>query len=74
MINELFILGGYGQYVWPAFIFTFALCLSLYIKTKQQLQKQEEIFLNEFKEFRTIKEKVVKNKENAREIWSGRSI
>ena len=70
MINELFILGGYGQYVWPAFIFTFALCLSLYIKTKQQLQKQEEIFLNEFKQFQNIKIEVAKRKENTKEALS----
>ena len=70
MINELFILGGYGQYVWAAFIFTFALCLSLYIKTKQQLQKQEEIFLNEFKQFQNIKIEVAKRKENTKEALS----
>ena len=74
MIYELFILGGYGQYVWPAFIFAFVLCLSLYIKTKQQLQKQEEIFLNEFKQFQNIKIEVAKRKENTKEALSGSSI
>ena len=42
---ELLILGGYGQFVWPAFIFTFASCFILYVKTKKDLQEQEKIFI-----------------------------
>ena len=50
---ELLILGGYGQFVWPAFIFTFVSCYVLYIKTKKEFQKQEKIFLKEFKQMQT---------------------
>lgn len=39
---EILILGGYGQFVWPAFIFTFVSCFSLYVKTKKEFQKQEK--------------------------------
>ena len=60
---ELLILGGYGQYVWPAFIFTFVSCFSLYIKTKKEFQKQEKIFLKEFKQMQTEKIETVKEKE-----------
>ena len=60
---ELLILGGYGQFVWPAFIFTFASCFSLYIKTKKEFQKQEKIFLKEFKQMQTEKIETVKEKE-----------
>ena len=60
---ELLILGGYGQYVWPAFIFTFVSCFSLYIKTKREFQKQEKIFLKEFKQIQTAKIVTVKEKE-----------
>ena len=60
---ELLILGGYGQFVWPAFIFTFVSCFSLYVKTKKEFQKQEKMFLKEFKQVQTEKIETVKEKE-----------
>ena len=60
---ELLILGGYGQFVWPAFIFTFVSCFSLYVKTKKEFQKQEKIFLKEFKQMQTEKIETVREKE-----------
>ena len=60
---ELLILGGYGQFVWPAFIFTFVSCFSLYVKTKKEFQKQEKIFLKEFKQMQTDKIKTDKKRE-----------
>ena len=60
---ELLILGGYGQFVWPAFIFTFVSCFSLYVKTKKEFQKQEKKFLKEFKQMQTEKIETVKEKE-----------
>ena len=60
---ELLILGGYGQFVWPAFIFTFVSCFSLYVKTKKEFQKQEKKFLKEFKQMRTEKIETAKEKE-----------
>ena len=60
---ELLILGGYGQFVWPAFIFTFVSCFSLYVKTRKEFQKQEKIFLKEFKQTQTEKIETVKEKE-----------
>ena len=60
---ELLILGGYGQFVWPAFIFTFISCFVLYFKTKKEFQKQEKIFLKEFKQMQTEKIETVKEKE-----------
>ena len=42
---EHVILGGYGQFVWPAFIFAFVCCFSLYMKTRKELKKQEKLFL-----------------------------
>ena len=60
---EFLILGGYGQFVWPAFIFTFVSCFSLYVKTKKEFQKQERIFLKEFKQMQTEKIETVKEKE-----------
>jgi len=66
---ELFILDGYGQFVWPAFIFTFVTCASLYLKTKKELQKQEKIFLEEFKQLQTIKVEAVKRKKITKEFF-----
>ena len=66
---ELFILNGYGLYVWPAFIFAFLSCFYLYIKTKKEFLKQEKVFLNKFKELQTTRIKVTK-KETAKKVLS----
>ena len=71
---EFFILGGYGQFVWPSFVFTFASCLILYVKTKTELQKQEKMFLNEYKEAHISRIKTVERKEITKEALSGTSI
>ena len=60
---ELLILGGYWHFVWPAFIFTFVSCFALYVKTKKEFQKQEKIFLKEFKQIQTEKIETAKEKE-----------
>ena len=71
---ELFILGGYGHYVWTAFIFTFVSCFSLYLKTKKDLQKQEKFFLKEFNQLQTIEIDVAERKETTKKVLSGSSI
>ena len=70
MNTELLILGGYGQFVWPAFIFTFVCCFVLYLKTKKELKKQEAIFLIECKQAPAEKIKITKQKE----ILSSRQV
>ena len=60
---ELLFLGGYGQFVWPAYIFTFVSCFALYAKTKKEFQKHEKMFLKEFKQMQTRKIESVKKKE-----------
>ena len=71
---DFFTLDGYGQFVWPAFFFTFASCFYLYLKTKREFQKQEKLFLNEFEQLQTIKIEVAKSKEIKKKIFSGSSI
>ena len=71
---EFFILGGYGQFVWPAFIFTFISCVALYKMTRKELQKQEKMFLNEYEELHTVQIKSAKAKKMTQEVLSGRSI
>ena len=71
---NLFILGGYGQFVWPAFIFTFVICFYLYLKTKKELQKQEKLFLKEFNQSQTAKIVDNSQKENTKKVLSGNSV
>ena len=63
MSLEFLILGGYGQFVWLAFIFTFVSCFTLYIKVKKEFKKQEKMFLKEFKHMPTKKIETAKKKE-----------
>ena len=74
MVLELLILGGYGQFVWPSFVFTFASCLILYVKTKKELRKQEKMFLDEYKVVHIPRIKTVEGKEITKEALSGTSI
>ena len=71
MMTNLIYLGGYGQFVWPAFIFTFLSCFFLYVKTKRELQEQEKIYMNEFKKLRTLEIKTVEAKKEKKEVLSG---
>ena len=71
---ELLILGGYGQFVWSAFIFTFISCLILYIKTKKELQKQEKVFISEFRYLNVKKTNTFKEKKVAKEVLSASSF
>ena len=71
---EILILGGYGQFVWPAFIFTFVSCFILYKKTKKELLKQEKLFLKEYEQLSPVKIKTVEEKKITKEALSGSSI
>ena len=71
---EFLTLGGYGQFVWPAFIFTFVSCFSLYLKTKKELNKQEKLFLIEYKQVAATKIKVAKQKKLLKEVLFGNLI
>ena len=71
---EIFILGGYGQFVWPAFIFTFVSCFILFKKTKKELLKQEKLFLKEYEQLSPVKIKTVEEKKITKEALSGSSI
>ena len=68
------LLNGYGMFVWPAFLFTFISCLSVYIKTKRELQQLENIYLKEFKQLEAIKIEVVEEKEEAKKVFSSSAI
>ena len=60
---ELFIMGGYGHFVWPAFMFTLISCFVFYLKTNKAFKKEEKIFLRDFKQIQEIKIKTAKKQE-----------
>ena len=65
MISKLVYLSGYGQFVWPAFMFTYFSCLILYLKTRNDLKKYEELFFKEFtqtNEIETVREEKIAKK------------
>ncbi len=63
MFSEIIILGGYGQFVWPAFIFTFTILLAFYLNVRKEFKKTEKIFLSEFKQSYPVKIKTLKEKQ-----------
>jgi len=74
MYQELFILGGYGHFVWPSFVFTLVTCFLYYIKTKKELQKQEKVFISEFRYLNVKKTNTFKEKKVAKEVLSASSF
>jgi len=67
---ELLTMNGYGQYVWTAFIFSFASCLYLYLKIRAEFKKQEKIYLSEFGSTEIKKIKFKKRKKSTEEALS----
>ena len=45
---SILLLNGYGVFVWPAFLLTFLICFLLYVRTKKELERQEELYLSKF--------------------------
>ena len=48
MINEIFLMNGYGAFVWAAFAFTLFSFASLYIVVKIQYTKEKNKFIAKF--------------------------
>ena len=66
---DLLVFNGYGQFIWPAFMFTFSICFLLYLKVKKDFQKQEKIFLNEFKNCKLQKLKSKREKKIPKKLY-----
>ena len=64
---ELLTMNGYGQFVWPAFIFTFVSCLYLYLKIRIEFKQQEKIYLLKFKKAEVRKIQFDKRKKSREE-------
>jgi len=74
MHQELLILGGYGHFVWPSFIFTLAICFLYYMKTRKELKKQEKVFISEFKYSNARRTNTFKEKKVAKEVLPASSF
>tara|TARA_B110000116_G_C16768977_1_gene552334 strand:+ start:1023 stop:1256 length:234 start_codon:yes stop_codon:yes gene_type:complete len=48
MINQFFLMNGYGPFVWSAFGFTIFSFMSLYLVTKFELAKEQKKFISKF--------------------------
>ena len=67
MLMELLTMNGHGQFVWPAFIFTFVSCLYLYLKIRIEFKQQEKIYLLKFKKVEVRKIQFDKRKKSREE-------
>ena len=65
---DIFVMNGYGVYVWSAFAFSFLVCFILFVKTKRTLKKLENEFKKEAMSLSDEKGSALKNKKVAQEI------
>ena len=65
---EFFIMNGFGIYVWSAFVFTFIVCLFLYIRTRKTLKKLEKDFIKEANNLSEEQFEDIKKQKIAKEI------
>ena len=61
---DIFFMSGYGIYVWSSFLFTFLICLFLFLKTRKTLEKLEKDFVKEadslsYEQFEDIKKQKI---------------
>ena len=73
MINELFIMNGYGIYVWSAFAFTILNFLSLYLIIQIQYVKEKNKFVSKFGTLNSKRAAFAKSQSINKEILSNTS-
>ena len=73
MINEFFLMNGYGLYVWSAFAFTLLSFLFLYIVTKKQFNREKNKFIAKFGTLNSERAAFAKSQSINKEILSNSS-
>ena len=68
MINQLFLMNGYGVYVWLAYGFTIFCFISLYLITKFQLTREQNKFTRKFVNLPPAKIELAKTQKINKEI------
>ena len=62
MINNLFLMNGYGIFVWSSFVLTFLACAIVYYKTRKTLKKYEKEFAKEIEKLSAEQRKIALEK------------
>ena len=70
MISEIFLMNGYGLYVWSAFSFTLLSFTTLYVITKIQYVKEKNKFMSKFGALDSKKAEIAKSQTINKEILS----
>ena len=70
---SMLLLNGYGLFVWPAFFLTFLSCFLLYTTTKQELERQQELYLSKFN-VPVGELEIAKKEPISKEVLSGSSV
>ena len=73
MINEFFLMNGYGLYVWSAFAFTLLSFLFLYVVTKKQFNREKNKFIAKFGTLNSERAAFAKSQSINKEILSNSS-
>ena len=73
MIENLFLMNGYGVYVWSAFSFTLVSLLTLFLIIKNQYNKEKNKFLAKFGSLNSERAAYAKSQSINREILSNSS-
>ena len=73
MIENLFLMNGYGVYVWSAFSFTLVSFLTLFLIIKNQYNKEKNKFLAKFGSLNSERAAYAKSQSINREILSNTS-
>ena len=68
MSLDVFLMNGYGIYVWLSFSLTFLVCLFLFLKTRKTLRKLEQNFVKETQGLSREQLEDLKKEKIAREI------
>ncbi len=70
MISNLLFMGGFGFYVWLAFMFTFFCFTSLYLVTRKQYLRENKKFIAKFGSLNSERATIAKTQNINREILS----
>lgn len=69
MISYFFNFGGYEIYILAAFLFAFVPCVYLYINTKRELVKYEDLFLVELEELKKKEATIIVKDKKIKKVY-----
>ena len=73
MIENLFFMDGFGQYVWSAFSFTLVSFLTLFLVVKAQYNREKNKFITKFGSLNSERAAFAKSQSINKEILSNTS-